>query len=90
VRGVQTNAVRGDFSLSEALDLLVTRTPLVVSRDATTGALAARPLSAAAARPPRVLVRSAWQSVNIGDIAVRARGAERAAPRERKIGREGK
>jgi polysaccharide pyruvyl transferase WcaK-like protein len=32
-------------------------------------ALAARPLVAAAARPPRVLVRSAWQSVNIGDIA---------------------
>lgn len=34
-----------------------------------TGALAARPLFAAAARAPRVLVRSAWQSVNIGDIA---------------------
>jgi polysaccharide pyruvyl transferase WcaK-like protein len=38
---------------------------------ATTSAatLAARRLLAAAARPPRVLVRSAWQSVNIGDIA---------------------
>ncbi|MBL9199035.1 MAG: polysaccharide pyruvyl transferase family protein [Opitutaceae bacterium] len=34
-----------------------------------TASLAARPLFAAAARPPRVLVRSAWQSVNIGDIA---------------------
>ncbi|MEY3608768.1 MAG: hypothetical protein RLZZ447_1556 [Verrucomicrobiota bacterium] len=32
-------------------------------------ALAARSLLAATARPPRVLVRSAWQSVNIGDIA---------------------
>lgn len=31
--------------------------------------LAARPLLATPARPPRVLVRSAWQSVNIGDIA---------------------
>jgi hypothetical protein len=57
---------------------------------AATAAVAAQPVFAAAARPPRVLVRSAWQSVNIGDIAVRARGAERAAPRERKIGREGK
>ena len=58
---------------------------------AATAAVAARPVFAAAARPPRVLVRSAWQSVNIGDIAVRARGAERAAAaRERKIGREGK
>ena len=57
----------------------------------TTGALAARPLSAAAARPPRVLVRSAWQSVNIGDIAVRAQGAERAAARgERKMERMGR
>ena len=58
---------------------------------AATGALAARPPSAAAARPPRVLVRSAWQSVNIGDIAVRAQGAERAAARgERKMGRMGR
>jgi hypothetical protein len=57
----------------------------------TTGALAARPLSAATARAPRVLVRSAWQSVNIGDIAVRAQGAERAAARgERKMGRMGR
>lgn len=32
-------------------------------------ALSLRPLLAAAPRPPRVLVRSAWQSVNIGDIA---------------------
>ena len=31
--------------------------------------LAARPLLATPARQPRVLVRSAWQSVNIGDIA---------------------
>ena len=36
---------------------------------AATAAVAARPVFAAAARPPRVLVRSAWQSVNIGDIA---------------------
>ena len=57
----------------------------------TTGALAARPLSAATARAPRVLVRSAWQSVNIGDIAVRAQEAERAAARgERKMGRMGR
>ena len=42
VRGVQTNAVSGDFSPRDALDLLVARTPLVVSRDATTGALAVR------------------------------------------------
>ncbi len=42
VRGVQTNAVRGDFSASDALDLLVARTPLVVTRDATTGALAVK------------------------------------------------
>ena len=42
VRGVQTNAVRGDFPPREALDLLVARTPLVVSRDTTTGALAVR------------------------------------------------
>ncbi|MEY2879099.1 MAG: hypothetical protein RLZZ15_1479 [Verrucomicrobiota bacterium] len=32
-------------------------------------ALAARPLLAAVARPPRILVRGSWQSVNIGDIA---------------------
>lgn len=42
VRGVQTNPVRGDFSPREALDLLVARTPLVVTRDVTTGALADR------------------------------------------------
>ncbi len=36
---------------------------------AATAAVAARPVFAAAARAPRVLVRSAWQSVNIGDIA---------------------
>ena len=42
VRGVQTNAVRGDFSPREALDLLLARTPLVVSHDASTGALAVR------------------------------------------------
>ena len=42
VRGVQTNAVRGDFPPREALDLLVARTPLVVSRDTTTGALAVK------------------------------------------------
>lgn len=42
VRGVQTNAVNGDFSPREALDLLVMRTPLIVSHDATTGALAVR------------------------------------------------
>ena len=39
---VQTNAVSGDFSPRNALDLLVARTPLVVSRDATTGALAVK------------------------------------------------
>ena len=33
------------------------------------GAVAARPLISAVSRAPRVLVRSAWQSVNIGDIA---------------------
>lgn len=32
-------------------------------------AFAARPILSATARPLRVLVRSAWQSVNIGDIA---------------------
>ena len=42
VRGVQTNAVTGNFSPREALDLLVTQTPLIVSFDATTGALAVR------------------------------------------------
>ena len=36
---------------------------------ATATGLAARPLLAATARPPRILVRGAWQSVNIGDIA---------------------
>ena len=36
---------------------------------AATAAIATRPVFAASARPPRVLVRSAWQSVNIGDIA---------------------
>jgi len=42
VGGVQTKAVRGDFSPREALDLLVTRTPLIVSHDVTTGALAVK------------------------------------------------
>ena len=57
----------------------------------TTGALAARPLSGAAARAPRVLVRSAWQSVNIGDIAAKAQAAvSAAARRQRKIGRMGR
>ena len=43
---------------------------LAASSTATAAAaLGARPLFAAGARPPRVLVRSAWQSVNIGDIA---------------------
>ncbi|MSU51624.1 MAG: polysaccharide pyruvyl transferase family protein [Opitutus sp.] len=36
---------------------------------AASGAVAARPLLTATPRAPRVLVRSAWQSVNIGDIA---------------------
>lgn len=46
VRGVQTNAVRGDLSPREALDLLVARTPLIVSHDATTGALAVKKATA--------------------------------------------
>lgn len=41
----------------------------VATAATSAAALATRPLLAAAARPPRVLVRSAWQSVNIGDIA---------------------
>lgn len=36
---------------------------------AATAAVTTRPLFSATARAPRVLVRSAWQSVNIGDIA---------------------
>lgn len=36
---------------------------------ATAAGHIAGPLLAAAARPPRILVRGAWQSVNIGDIA---------------------
>ena len=42
VRGVRTNAVSGEYSASEALDLLVARTGLVATRDAATGALAVR------------------------------------------------
>ena len=42
VRGVLTNAVSGEFSASEALDLLVARTGLVATRDSATGALAVR------------------------------------------------
>ena len=42
VRGVRTNAVSGEFSASEALDLLVARTGLVATRDSPTGALAVR------------------------------------------------
>ena len=45
------------------------RRRFLAASSATAAALAARPLFAATARPPRVLVRSAWQSVNIGDIA---------------------
>ena len=42
VRGVRTNAVSGEFTASEALDLLVARTGLVATRDSATGALAVR------------------------------------------------
>ncbi len=40
VRGVKTNSVNGEFTPREALDLLVARTSLVVSRDAGSGAIA--------------------------------------------------
>jgi iron complex outermembrane recepter protein len=39
VRGVRTNAIRGEFTPREALDRLVANTPLTVSQDARTGAL---------------------------------------------------
>ena len=42
VRGVKTNAVAGEYFARDALDLLVARTNLVVSDDATSGALAIR------------------------------------------------
>ncbi len=42
VRGVSTNAVTGDYAPYEALELLVARTGLVVTRDAASGALAVR------------------------------------------------
>lgn len=42
VRGVKTNAVTGEFVPREALDLLVARTPLAVTQDSATGALAVR------------------------------------------------
>ncbi len=42
VKGVQTNAVEGQFTPAEALDMLVKGTGLVVSYDATSGAFAVR------------------------------------------------
>ena len=42
VRGVSTNAVAGEYQPHEALNLLVARTGLVVTRDAASGALAVR------------------------------------------------
>lgn len=42
VRGAKTNAVSGEFSAREALDLLVARTGLVATFDAASGALAVR------------------------------------------------
>lgn len=49
VRGVKTNPVQGEFTAREALDRMVAGTVLVVSQDASTGALtvgrAARPLT---------------------------------------------
>lgn len=39
VRGIRTGAVRGEMTLREALDLLVARTPLVITQDPRTGGL---------------------------------------------------
>lgn len=61
VKGVQTNAVAGEFTAREALDLLVARTGLTATHDAATGAFAVRtetpapnaPRAAAAPNPVR-------------------------------------
>ncbi len=45
------------------------RRRFLATSTAAAAAVAARPLLAATPRAPRVLVRGAWQSVNIGDIA---------------------
>jgi outer membrane receptor protein involved in Fe transport len=50
VRGVQTNAVRGEFTARDALDRMVAGTSLVVSHDAATGALTVS--RSASAHPP--------------------------------------
>jgi iron complex outermembrane receptor protein len=42
VRGVKTNAVKGEFSAREALDLMLASTGLSAVQDASTGALAVR------------------------------------------------
>jgi iron complex outermembrane receptor protein len=42
VRGVQTQAVKGEFAAREALDAMLTRTGLVAVQDERTGALAVR------------------------------------------------
>ena len=53
VRGVRTNAVRGQFAPREALDRMLAGTPLVASEDATNGALAVRRTdNPGAPRPP--------------------------------------
>lgn len=42
LKGVKTNAVRGEFTAPEALDLVIARTELVATLDAATGAFAVR------------------------------------------------
>ncbi len=42
LKGVKTNAVRGEFTVSEAIELVIARTELVATQDGTTGAFAVR------------------------------------------------
>ncbi|MCA9059583.1 MAG: polysaccharide pyruvyl transferase family protein, partial [Planctomycetaceae bacterium] len=49
-------------SVSSAAGLAVSATPIESAISAITGSIAAE-------RAPRILLRSSWQTVNIGDIA---------------------
>jgi hypothetical protein len=49
VRGIPTQAIRGEFSAAEAVRRMLVRTPLTVVQDGKTGAFLVRPLPGRAA-----------------------------------------
>lgn len=73
VRGVQTNAVAGEFTPLEAVNRLIAGTDLLAVQDAKTGAIAVnRAAALKEAAPSRGSVRSADGSIMLDEVEVSA------------------